>query len=101
MSEASSIHTSWTVKPWMSMPRMRVGVLLGLGAVLGELDAAGLAAAADQHLRLDDARVADLLGGRDGLVDGRRGRAVRDRDPVAGEELLSLIFEKVHCCGRI
>ena len=50
----------------------RAGVLLGLAAVLRDLDAAGLAAAADQHLRLDHARVADLVGGGDRLLDGRR-----------------------------
>ena len=39
------------------------GVLARLGLVGGELHAAGLAASADQHLRLDDDRVADLVGG--------------------------------------
>ena len=71
-------------------------MLARLVAVLGELDAAGLAAAADLHLRLDDARVADLVGRLDGLVDrGRRG-AGRDGDAVAGEELLALVLEEVH-----
>ena len=69
------------------------GVLLGLVAVLGDLDAAGLAAAADLHLRLDHARVADLLGGRDGLADRGRGLARGDRDTVASEQLLALVFE--------
>ena len=54
-------------------------MLARLVAVLGDLDAAGLAAAADLHLRLDDARVADLVGGGDGLVDGGRGPARRAR----------------------
>ena len=35
-------------------------LLLGVGGILGELDAAGLAAAAGQHLRLDDDRAAEL-----------------------------------------
>ena len=52
------------------MPRIAAGVLLGLGPVLRDLDPAGLAAAADQHLGLDHARVADLLGGLDGVLDG-------------------------------
>ena len=68
-------------------------MLLGLGAVLGDLDAAGLAAAADLHLRLDDAGVADLVGRGDGLLDGGGGGAVGHRHPVAGEELLALVFE--------
>ena len=37
--------------------RLRLGVV----GLVGELDAAGLAAAAGQHLRLDDDRAADLL----------------------------------------
>ena len=48
-------------------------MLLGLGAVLAELDPAELAAAADLDLGLDDARVADLVGGGDRLLD-RAGR---------------------------
>ena len=37
-------------------------LLLGVRRVVGELDAAGLAAAAGQHLRLDDDGAAELLG---------------------------------------
>ena len=44
-------------------------MLAGLVGVGGELDAAGLAAAADVHLRLDHHGVADAVGGRHGLVD--------------------------------
>ena len=62
-----------------------------------ELHAAGLAAAADQHLRLDDDRVADLVGGADGILDGRYRLAGGDLQAVAGEELLALILEQVHC----
>ena len=45
-------------------PEDVAGVLARLGLVGGELHAAGLAAPADQHLRLDDDRVADLVGRR-------------------------------------
>ena len=45
------------------------GVLADLVGVVGELDAAGLAATTDLHLGLDDHRVADALGGGDRLVD--------------------------------
>ena len=72
------------------------GVLAHLGLVVGELDAAGLAAAADLHLGLDDDRVAGLVGLGDGVVD-RVGRATRaDRDVVAGEVLLALVLEQIH-----
>ena len=47
-------------------------MLLRLAAILRELDAAGLAAAADLHLRLDHHRVAELLGGLHRLRDRRR-----------------------------
>ncbi len=76
-------------------------MLLGLGAVVGELDPAGLAAAADQDLRLDDARIAELVGGGGRLLDGGGGRAFRHGHAVAGEELLALIFEEVHRRGGL
>ena len=75
MSEAASIHSSCDGEAADVHAEDRLGVLLGLGRVVGELDAAGLAAAADQHLGLDDARVADLVGGGDGLLD-RAGAAL-------------------------
>ena len=72
-----------------------LGLLAGLGRVLGQLDAAGLAAAADLHLGLDDHGAADLGGGRLGL--GRRpgDLAARDGHPVLGEQLLRLMLEQV------
>ena len=68
----------------------------GLIGVVGELDPAGLATASDEHLGLDHDGITELVGGRDGLVDGRRGTAVGHGNPVLGEELLSLVLEKVH-----
>ena len=47
-----------------------------LVGVVGQLDAAGLAAAADLHLGLHDDRVAGRLGRGDGLVD-RVGHVAR------------------------
>ena len=78
----------------------RLGVLLGLRAVVRELDAARLAAAADLDLGLDHHRVAELLGGLDGL--GHRGGrpAVGHGHAVLGEQLLALVFEEVHRVGR-
>ena len=74
----------------------RLGVLLGLLAVVRELDAARLAAAADQDLGLDHARIAERLGGLDGLLDRRGGTPLRHGHAVLGEELLSLVLEEVH-----
>ena len=68
-------------------------VLLGLRTVVGELDAAGLAAAADQDLRFDDAGIAELVGRRDGLLDSGGGGATGHRHPMTGEQLLALVFE--------
>jgi hypothetical protein len=79
----------------------------GMGADLvragGQLDAAGLAAAAHLDLGLDHHGVADALGGGHGVVDGGDGLARADRDAVAGEELLALVFVQVQgrssCAG--
>ena len=73
------------------------GVQSHLVGVVGELDATGLAAAADLHLRLDHDGVPRSLGGRDGFVDRVGDAARRHRDVVAGEVLLALILEQVHC----
>ena len=78
------------------MPRMFVACSRGLGLVGGELHAAGLAAAADQHLGLDDDRIADLVRRGDGVLDGRHGLAVGDPQAVAGEQLLALVLEQIH-----
>jgi hypothetical protein len=74
----------------------RVGVGARLLGVLGDLDPAGLAAAADQHLGLDRAGVADPLRRGDRVVDRRGDLAARHGDAVLGEKLLALILEEVH-----
>jgi hypothetical protein len=71
-------------------------VVAGLCGVGGDLDPARLAAAPDQHLGLDGAGIADALGRRDGVVDGRRDLAARHGDAVLREQLLALILEEVH-----
>ena len=69
------------------------GVLVGLGAVLGDLDAAGLAAASDQNLRLDGHRVAELFGGGVGLISGCRVASFGNGKAMTREQFFSLIFE--------
>ena len=83
MSDACSIQSFSTTWPRMSSPRIVLRLLLGVGRVLGELDAAGLAAAAGQHLRLDDDRAAELLGRRARLLGRRREPPVGDGDAEA------------------
>ena len=80
----------------MSIPRMFLACSSASCAVLRDLDPARLAAAADLHLRLDDARIPDLVRRRDRLLDGGGGGAGGHRHPVAGEQLLALVLEKVH-----
>ena len=71
-----------------------------LVGVVGELDAAGLATAADLHLGLDDDGVPGSLGLGDRLVD-RDGDAARTHgDAVAGEVLLALVFEQIHAAAH-
>jgi hypothetical protein len=76
-------------------PQDRLRVLGGLLAVLGDLDPPGLAAAADQDLRLDHGGVADLLGRFHGRLDGVSRPSLGYGDVVAGEQLLSLVLEQV------
>ena len=71
-------------------------LLLGVGRVLGELDAAGLAAAAGQHLRLDDGLTAELLGRGTRLLRRRRKPPVGDGDAELLEELLALVLVEIH-----
>ena len=67
------------------------GLRLRVGGIVRELDAAGLAAAAGQHLRLDDDRAAELLGRRRApppawsrAVPRRPGSRRAGRDPCPG-----------------
>jgi hypothetical protein len=71
-------------------------VLADLGLVVGELDAARLAATTDLHLRLDDDGIPGLVGLLHRLVDGVGGPARAHRNVVTGEVLLALVFEEVH-----
>ena len=68
------------------------GHFLGLIRRAGQLDAAGLAAPPDQHLTLDDDRLADLFS--DGARFGRRGCdfPVGDGHAISGEDSLRLVF---------
>ena len=77
-------------------PEDRARLLLRVRRVVGELDAAGLAAPAGEHLGLDDDRAAELHRRGPRLL--RRGRepAVGDGDAEAAEELLPLVLVEIH-----
>ena len=77
------------------MPRISPARASASSAVCGELDAAGLPAAAGEDLRLHDHREAELVrrGSRLGWVEGET--ALRHRDPVLPEELLPLVLVEV------
>ena len=83
------------------MPRIALACSSASALSCGDLDAAGLAAAADLHLGLDHARIADLLGRLDGGFDGVGDPPFGYGDPVAGEELLSLILEQIQGRERV
>ena len=74
-------------------------MLARLRRVAGDLDAAELPAPADLHLRLDRARIADLVGGSDRLLDRPRRLPGRHRDAVPREQLLALVLEQIHRGG--
>ncbi|VXB31501.1 Predicted hydrolase or acyltransferase (Modular protein) (fragment) [Curtobacterium sp. 8I-2] len=71
-------------------------VFEGLVRGLRDLDAAGLAATADLHLRLDDHDAADLLGRRLRLLGGVGDDPLQHGDAVGLEEVPGLILEKIH-----
>ncbi len=71
MSEACSIHSVLHDVALDVQAEDVARVLARLRLVCGQLHAAGLAAPADQNLRLDDHWVADLVGRGYGLIDGR------------------------------
>src|SRR6202035_193740 len=76
------------------------GLFVGVGRPVGELHAAGLAAAAGLHLRLDDYLRDAFRRERGGdlprLLGGIGDLVFRHRNAVLGEEFLSLILEQVH-----
>ena len=108
MSDAASIQSRRTTWPRMSSPRISLARASASSGIGRELDAAGLAAPAGQHLRLDDDLAAELLRRLPRLLGSRREPPVGDGDPVAREELLALILVEVQsgresilraCCG--
>src|SRR5262249_44898960 len=76
-----------------------VRTLLRLRRIVGELDAARLAATAGQHLRLDNHWAAELLRGSTRLLRRRRKTTFRNGDTEARKELLALILVEIHGAG--
>jgi hypothetical protein len=74
-------------------PEYRLGVTARFIAIARDLDAAELAAPADLHLRLHDARVTHRFRGINGLTNGGGRAPGRHRNAVTCEELLSLVLE--------
>ena len=74
-------------------------LLLGVGRIVGELHAAGLAAAAGQDLGLDDDRAADRRRRSAGLFGRDREPSLGDRNADASEELFALILVEIHGGG--
>ena len=99
MSDACSIQSLRDDVAADVEPEDAARLLLGVGGVVGELDAAGLAAAAGQHLRLDDDRAAELLGRLARLLRRRREPPLGDGDADAPEELLALVLVEIHGGG--
>ena len=72
------------------------GASLGVVRALGELDPAGLPAAAGQHLRLHDDLAVELARGRARLLRSGREPSLGHGDSEARKELLSLILVEIH-----
>jgi hypothetical protein len=75
------------------------GLLLGVGGALGELHAARLAAAAGEHLGLDDDGPAERRGGGAGFLGRHDEPAVGDGNADPSEELLALVLVQIHGGG--
>ena len=101
MSDAFSIQSRADDVPADVHAEDRGRVRLGLLGRVRELDAAGLAAAADEHLRLDDDLAAELLGSGASLLGSRREAPLRHRNAGAREQLLSLVFVEIHGRARV
>ena len=56
-----------------------------------------IASPADLHLRLDDDRVADLVGSDQRVLHRCHRQALRDLQSVTGEQLLALVLQQIHC----
>ncbi len=69
---------------------------LRVGGIVCELDAARLAAAAGEHLRLDDDRTAERRRRGSRLFGRDRDAAVGDGDADAPEKLLALVLVEIH-----
>src|SRR5207248_521906 len=74
---------------------------LRVGGIVGELDAAGLAASTREHLCLDDDRAAQLFCSGARLFRGRREASFRHRDAEALEQLFALVLVEVHGRARV
>ena len=101
MSDAFSIQSLRTTWPFMSIPRIATACVPASSGVGGELDAAGFAATARQHLSLDDDVAAELLCRGRRLLGVVATRPVRDGDAEAGEQLFSLVLVEVHGRGNL
>jgi hypothetical protein len=77
-------------------PQDGLCVLLCLRAAFRDLDPACLAAAADLYLRLDHARIAEVVRGSHRLLGRDREPPLRHGDTVPREQLLALVLEEVH-----
>ncbi len=72
------------------------GLAPGLLRRVGEPDAAGLHAAAGEHLRLEHDRPADVLRQLRGLLRRLGGAALGEADAALGEEALGFVFVEPH-----
>jgi hypothetical protein len=73
--------------------------LLRVGGIVGELDAAGLAATAGEHLSLHDDGAAERRCRGARFLRRDCEPAVRDRNADAAEELLALVLVQIHGGG--
>src|SRR3954453_17701018 len=77
-------------------PEDVLGAGLGLLRTVGQLDTAGLAAATDLHLRLDDDTLTDVTRDALGLLRGLGDAAGKYGHTVRGQQITGLVLEEIH-----
>ena len=74
--------------------------MLGLVRVLGDFDAASLAASAHQHLGFNNNAAAEFLGDLSRRFCGSRDPSLGDGNAILGKNLFGLVFVEFHGFSR-
>ena len=100
MSEAGSIHTSWTVRPRMSMPRIASACDSASSASFATLIPPALPRPPICTWAFTTTGKSEVLGRLPGLLRGDGNVPLGHGDAVLGEQLFALVLEQIHIWFR-